>query len=254
MEPRHYGLFVAALLNAGFSVAGLHLPGHGLAAGEKRFTFQSLLECGLAAENALFAAGFAKVAVCGHSQGGILALAHAGISSQLCAAFSICAVFPRMPEAITLTHFRNLAGQRDRIMNGITRLAKFLPSLPIPLPFYLSLLKIVKGAKKPVHIGEGKNRISYPLEFLASLFNAEISPVPKCPWWLFSAKDDALFTPALTRQVFDHVAAPRKSLVWLPDGGHMAILNPCLSAYVARYMAAVCAGLGCAPYIYSPGV
>lgn len=247
LEPRHYSLFIGELLARGFSVAGLHLPGHGLARSCKHFTFSSFLACGLDAESYLLEFGFGEVSVCGHSQGGILALAHAAASRACAAAFSICAVFPAMEKAIELTLFKSFAAKRHQIMEIINKLAAMFPGFPIPLPFYLSLIRICKGKKKPVIMGSGKGRISYPLAYLASLFAAEIPEGVSCPWWLFSARNDALFTPELVAEVFAKVGASQKTLVWLEDGGHMAILNPDICRYVAGEMAKALAAEGLEP-------
>lgn len=244
LAPGHYKVLVAELKAAGFFVAGLHLSGHGECLAINDFVFSELLAQGLFAEAWLRSNGFTNIAVCGHSQGGILALAHACASRTLTAAFAISAVFPRMPDAIGLTRFASLAGQRQRLLRLVKQLAAVLPGLPVPLPAYLELRKILSGKKPPLHIGKTKGRSCYPLRYLASLFDADISGQVNCPFWLFNARDDALFTEGLINAVFAKIKAKSKNLVWLENGGHLLPLNPIRASFIARTMAAAAAGLG----------
>lgn len=243
LSPFQYRPMLAALHEAGFAVAGLHLTGHGLNPHAVRFSFEDLLQDGLDAEEWLRDAGFTQIAVCGHSQGGILTLAHAAASRRLTAAFPICGILPQRPEAIELTLFRALADRRAALMSWINFLARWLPRLPLPVPAYLSLKRVSANARRVV-ISNHKSRLSYPLRYLASLFNARLSRHLHCPLYFFNAKDDALFTPALARSTFAFLHAPQKKMIWLPGGGHLAALNPALCRYTARIAAGACAGLG----------
>lgn len=243
LAPGHYRLLLSELFLAGFTVAGIHLGGHGECRRRSGFVFSELLEEGLLAEEWLHANGLGPVAVCGHSQGGMLALAHAGCSRTLTAAFSISAVFPRMAEAISLTRFRPFAAWRNTVLAVLRRLAAIFPALPAPLPLYLSLRRILANRRHPLYMGRAKGRIAYPLKFLVSLFDAAIGDKPDCPYWLFNARDDELFTASLTEKVFEEIRSSAKNLIWLAGGGHMAPLNPGCAAYIARHMAATCAGL-----------
>ena len=86
--------------------------------------------------------------------------------------------------------------------------------------------------------------LSYPLGFLASLFKAHVNPVMNCPVYLFNALDDALFTSELALTTFTLLQAPHKRLIWLPNGGHLAVLNPHIALFTAKHIAAACAGHG----------
>lgn len=244
LEPAHYIVFLGALYQAGFTVAALHLAGHGKNRGNRDFTFATLLAQGLAGEAWLRSRGFAPLAVAGHSQGGILATAHAAASRGLTAAFALGSVFPLSEEAIQLTRFAAVASRRDEILRLMARLARLFPRLPVPLPAYLDLGKIISGRTRPVALGQGRGRLAYPLRFLLSLFTARVPASLNCPFWLFAAPDDALFTKAVTEKTFRRAQAPRKTLAWLPHGGHMAPFNPYLAGYIARHCASACAGLG----------
>lgn len=243
LSPRQYRPLMRALRDAGVAVAGLHLEGHGVNPHKGGFTFDSLLEDGLYAERWLYAAGLGPVSVCGHSQGGILATAHAGRSRTLTAAFPICTILPQMPEAIGLTRFARFATRRARLERTFAALGRILPRLPLTVSCYLSLRRVLAGHGE-IRMDRRGSRLSYPLGYLASLFTASVSPVLHCPFRLYNARDDALFTAALARAVFREIEAPEKCLVWLPDGGHLAPMVPRHAAFIARDVAAVCAGLG----------
>lgn len=243
LSPRHYRTLLAALREAGLAVAGLHLVGHGVNPHRGGFTFASLLEDGLLAERWLHEAGLGPVAVCGHSQGGIFAVAHAARSATLTAAFAICAILPHMPQAIELTRFARFASNRDRLERAIVRLGRAAPWLPVPLAAYLSLGRVLAGHGE-LRMERRGSRHTYPLGFLASLFSARIGTELNCPFRLYNARDDALFTPPLALDFFNEIHAPEKTLVWLPDGGHLAPMMPPRAAFMARDAAAVCSGLG----------
>ena len=243
LSPFQYRPMLTALRQAGFAVAALHLTGHGLNRHSTGFTFDNLLQNGLDAEDWLRQSGYSKIAVCGHSQGGILSLAHAAASPDIVAAFPITGVLPQMREAVYLTRFAALADRRQKIEAAFTTLARWLPRLPLPLHAYLAPGKILAGARRTV-TSRSRARFTYPLQFLASLFNAHLSTNLRCPLCMFSARNDALFTPAIIQATFDSLEAPAKKLVWLSGGGHLAAMNPPLSQFMARTAAAVCAGLG----------
>lgn len=246
LAPGHYEALLDAFYEAGFNVAAAHLPGHGLKSGIRGFTFNSLLASGLKAEKWLFDAGFKWVAVSGHSQGGILALAHAARSRNLSAALIIGAIYPDMPDAIKVTRFASLARWRESILHTLRFIARYAPGLPIPLLLYLPLRKIIAGKAEPLAIGHDKGRISYPAQFLLSLFEAKIPREVNCATALFSALDDALFTRELTREVFAELEAPAKEMIWLEAGGHAAPMNSYLANFIASKSAEICENLGLA--------
>ena len=148
-----------------------------------------------------------------------------------------------MREAVHLTRFAPWADRRKELEAGITRLARWLPRLPLPLQTYLNTRRIFAGATRTVS-SRRKLRFFYPLEFLASLFTAEVPARLHSPLCFFSAQNDALFTPAIIQATFDRLEAPSKRLVWLDGGGHLAAMNPRLCRFAARTAAAFCAGLG----------
>lgn len=244
LGPRHYNLLLQAFRKTGFTVVGLHLAGHDLNLATRLDSFKSLLLQGLEAETWLEKNNYGPLIVCGHSQGGILALAHASESSRLRAAFAISAIFPQLDDAIELTRFAHFARYRKNILKYIIKFASLMPWFPIPLPAYLSIKKILAGKQKPSVMGSGFGRLSYPLKYLADLFSTNISVGLLCPFYLYSALNDALFTPKLIQKTFDVIKAPQKHLVWLENGGHMAPLNPYWANFIAKNTAEACIELG----------
>lgn len=235
LEPGQYILLISAFHKEGLSVAALHFAGHGKCLKTWDFTFATLVGQGLAAERLLREHGFARIAACGHSQGGIITLAHAAVSRELDAAFAVDAVFPDSASVFILTRFPRLA--RDGIMRILGKCARIMPRLPVPLPVYISLRRVMAAKKENIVIGAGIRRISYPLRFLESLLLYRIPRRLNCPFWLFAAKDDALFTRQIILETFSAIEAPSKALVWLADGGHMAPFHPENTQFIARYCA-----------------
>lgn len=236
IEPGHYALFINALYQSGFSVYALHLAGHGKNTKKVR-DFPYMLQEGLKAQDWLLKNASSAVVVGGHSQGGICALAQGTLSDRLSAVFAFGSCLPQQPSAIEATRFAKFSAYREKILHFITFLSRLLPSLPVPLPVYLSGRKVLAGVRRPILTGEGRTRISYPIKFLASLFSYKLGQKLLCPLWLFSARGDAIFTENITRETFARISAPKKFLVSIPDGGHLAILNP----WLAKYMASICA-------------
>lgn len=244
IEPGHYSLFLDALYYAGFSVYALHLAGHGKNSKTKIQTFEYMLEEGLTAQDWIVSNKSRTVFVGGHSQGGICTLAHGARTATPAALFPICACLPQLKASISITRFGKFAKKREQILGFLQKGARYLPNLPIPLPLYLSGSRILASYKTPILTGKGKTRISYPIKFLYSLFSSRISEKMLSPLWLMGAKDDRLFTEQIIEELYHTLSAPRKSLVWLPTGGHLAILNPWLARYAAALCACICLSLG----------
>ena len=210
--PVQYRTFLHCLWKNGLAVAALHLPGHG---GN----------------------------LAGHSQGGILAIAHASRSQRMRACFAFSGIFPQSRRVIELTRFAPWAAQRDRLLAGLKILSTCLPRLPLPVFSYLSVKKILAGCLR-LPLDRRQARTSYPLAYLYSLFSTSVASTVHCPFYLFNALDDALFTRPLIEETFAAVTAPEKHCIWLPRGGHLAILSPVVAARTAAHVAALASGHG----------
>lgn len=239
--PNQYEYILSLLWESGLNIAAIHLTGHGNARDKKPpQTFEKMLAQGLEAENWLKNNLSEIIAVCGHSQGGILTLAHASKSRSLKAAFALGAVFPHLPSAIRLTNFAPFANNRAKILTLIKKLAKFLPNFPFLFPFYVSPFKLLANKQKPLYIGAGAGRWSYPLSFVSSLFSLELPEKVHCPFWLISALNDDLFTKEIIEETFREIRSPQKTLVWLKNGGHLAPFNPAQAQYIAQVIFNAC--------------
>lgn len=243
VSPLQYRILLKAMRAAGLAVAGLHLTGHGRCRHRADFRFSDLLENGLAAERWLQKNGYPHILVSGHSQGGMLTLAHAAHSRRIAAAFPISAALPQREEAIHLTLFARFAPNRARLQAGLSRLARLLPLLPLPYFAYLSTGRLRRNGA-PAPIATKGMRAFYSLRFLDSLFSACIPPLMHCPIGFFNAHDDALFTPAIVTKTFDALQAPNKTFFQLPYGGHLAPMNEAIAGFIAATIALWAAGHG----------
>jgi alpha-beta hydrolase superfamily lysophospholipase len=242
--PRQYAVIIKALRDAGLAVAAIHFTGHGAMPHRRRFTFEGLLANCLAAEAWLRKKGHEAIAACGHSQGGILTLAHGAASKNLTAIFPMSGVLPQRPELLALTRLDFLAEKRANVETWCRGLAKWLPRFPLPVWGYLSLKRLFQGMRKDCIVPRGGGRWWYGAGYLTTLLTATIAPRMHCPVHLFNAADDGLFTPEVIQGTFQALEAPFKRLVWLPGGGHLAIFSPGIATVVARTVAAACADLG----------
>ena len=250
-SPLLYDEALHRLRAYGFNVLGIHHLSHGKSPKiKKTFTFQDLLQNGKDAVSYALERFASRVVLAGHSQGGILCLAHAGQDERLSAAFPYCFLLPDQPQAIDVTRLKTFAPQRERLLKILVRAAACVPRFPVMIPMYLDLKRIFAGnygfsMKNKLRC----TRLSYPLAYMASLFSAKLDYLTqpgniRCPVLGMVAEDDALFAPQLMQETLRHIQAPHKELILMPGGGHLAPLSP---QGAAEYAAAVherCAGLG----------
>jgi pimeloyl-ACP methyl ester carboxylesterase len=250
-SPLLYSELLHRLREYGFNALGIHHLSHGKSPRiKKTFTFQELLQNGKDAVTYALERFAGRVALAGHSQGGILCLAQAGQDERLSAAFPFCFLLPEQPEAIEVTRLRRFAPQRERLLRLLARAAAYMPRFPVVIPMYLDLERIFTGnygvsAESALHGA----RLSYPLAYVASLFSANLAYLTQegniqCPVLGMVAGDDALFTPGLMREMLGRIRAPHKELIVMPGGGHMAPLSPQGAAEYAAVVHERCAGLG----------
>ena len=89
LGPLQYRIFLRALYAQGFSVAALHLTGHGAARHIWSFRLPDLLDDVRRAVTALQQARSGPILLCGHSQGGIMTLALACGGSLATAGYTV---------------------------------------------------------------------------------------------------------------------------------------------------------------------
>ncbi|MEG2173519.1 MAG: alpha/beta fold hydrolase [Desulfovibrionaceae bacterium] len=249
--PLYYQRFLQVLVDQGFNVVGLHPLSHGKSPRIKKiFTFEDILGNGRDTLTWAHAHFSGPVVLAGHSQGGILALAHAcgPQNSPLAAVFLLCTLLPDHPRAIEVTLFKPLARWYKGLLRGICRLARLVPRAPICIPMYLSLFRICHGGKG-ADLSGGTVRFSYPLAFIASLFTTNLEKATQagnitCPVDVITARNDALFTQDFMECLFAQLAARDKKMFIVSGGGHMAPLVPTYAAEIATHIGRRCAELG----------
>lgn len=248
-SPLLYEELLSRLCCNGLNVVGVHPISHGKSPRRKRnFSFDDILRNGLDAVTWVRKHWGEAVAVSGHSQGGILALAHAASDPRVGAAFPLCTLLPQHPRAGEITRLAGLLRHRERVLRFLHAADCLLPRFPVAIPFYLDVARILYGSESPPR-SLRHSRMSYPLHFVVSLFTADLSAACTegnihCPLTLISARNDALFTPELMRIMLDCIKSPRKELVLLSGGGHLAPLAPRRAAEIAACIAERCAASG----------
>ncbi len=255
-SPLLYVDLLQRLHALGFTVLGIHHLSHGKSPRlKKNFTFADLLQNGLDAVSYALERFEGPVVLTGHSQGGVLSLAQAGLDTRLAAVFPHCFLLPQRPEAIEVTRLKHLAHRRETFMRLLGKAAALLPRFPVVIPMYLDLRRIFAGCgtqAPPTRSWRASlrhTRLSYPLCYVYSLFSADLGYLCEegnivCPVFALAAEDDALFTPALLRGMLADVRAGHKELILLSCGGHMAPFNPNAAAEIASIIKERCAGLG----------
>lgn len=248
-SPLMYTILLEELWNQGLNVVGLHPLSHGASPRVKKvFTFEDMLDNGLDAARWAREHFSGPLVVSGHSQGGILALAHATRDAESKACLPLCTLLPQLPGAASLTIFHRLESHKDKLLAVMRFLAALLPRLPLPLTAYLDLGKAMAGHRQ-VLAPRRHLRWTYPLAYISSLFNCDLSAATRegvitCPVVLFTARDDALFTLPFMRETLHHIAAPHKKLQVIEGGGHMFAVSRVYAPQVAARMAEQCAAFG----------
>ncbi len=240
LGPLQYRVFLRALYAQGFSVAALHLTGHGDTRHIWRFHLPDLLDDVRRAAAWLHQTSGSPVILGGHSQGGIMTLALACGGSLpdengrqritlapldgVAAFFAVSAVFPQSADLLRLTLFTPLLAHRPSIQKNMLRLARRFPALPLPLFSYLSPRRLLAG-HGTVDLPLAGRRFTYPLALLSDILSLRLNETAHRPFLLMGARNDALFTPDILRATLARLDAPSKALHLLPTGGHMLLMQ-----------------------------
>ncbi len=255
-SPLMYSVFLQELFNCGLNVVGIHPLSHRLSPVVKKdFTFDDILQNGKDAE--LFARErfSGPIVLCGHSQGGILALTHCLDNPHIQACFPISTLLPHIANAAQVTRFGFAQNHRHILLPLLRFFAKICPTLPVPLNFYLQPQRIFANAHK-VSCPEKNCRASYPLSLIASLFSQDLSAAEEsghinCPLHLITAKDDMLFSLSMMHDVFTRIQAKQKKLYVVEGGGHLCVVSTVYAQHIATHIAESCASYMlriCTPY------
>ncbi|HEX2909892.1 MAG TPA: alpha/beta fold hydrolase [Chloroflexia bacterium] len=227
-HPLFYEEFLDGLALAGFNVVGVHLQGHGKSPRTRQlFSLQDLVQNARDAITYTLNRFESEIIVLGSSQGGVIAMALAGSDPRpgLVVAHNI--LNPQLPASLSITRFPRWFKPAYPVMRqGIKLGARLLPRLPLPIGFYLQPERIfrTKWASEQYQ-QDPLSLTSYPLYFLASLFNADMSCLAsgqiKCPVVVVASTGDTLFPYDYTRQVYEQIVAPTKELLLYELKGHL---------------------------------
>ncbi len=253
-SPYMYPTLMQAFHNMGLNVVGIHLMGHGLSEKNKSaFTVDDLLQNGRHAENFARQTFKGPLVVAGHSQGGILTLAHCIDNTSIAAAFPMGTLLPHTKNAGSVTRFSSILQHKELLLKFVNAAATIAPSLPTPFLAYLELKRILANAYK-AYAPRKHCRSTYPLRFIHSLFSLNLEKATQqghihCPIFLLTAKDDALFSLSLMQETLELIAAPYKKLICIHGGGHLFAVSKLYAQHAAAHVAGQCASLGLPLYI-----
>lgn len=233
-HPLFYEPFLRSLAECGFNVLGVHPVNHGKSPRTNHlFTFEDNVQNGRDAVTYAIDHMNGHVIVMGSSQGGIVAMAIAGQDERIKAVFPHNILIPQLPDSIEVTRFPAwLKKHYNWVLRGISGAAKVMPRLPIPVSLYLDVRKVSANPQIIQHFYDDPlGFMRYPLHFLASLFNADLSSIQDgrvtCPVIVMAAQGDPLFIASYTQTVYHLIRAPHKELMLFDADVHL-ILNECV--------------------------
>lgn len=232
-HPLFYEEFLDRLNRAGLTVIGLHGQGHGKSPRVRRpLTFGTLID------NARDTVSWTStrfpdrpLAVVGSSQGGVLAMALAAVDHRLDAVFAHNILDPTLSTTVQITRFpRWLARAHPVVVAGLRCAARLAPSAPVPFDAYLDIRRVCRDEVNVQYFyTDPLGRRSYPLQFMASLFAADLTGMRDgsitCPVTVIAGRGDPLFPLAYTRTVFDRIVAPHKELLVLDTDVHLLFIE-----------------------------
>jgi alpha-beta hydrolase superfamily lysophospholipase len=235
VHPLFYQEFLERLSVKGFNVIGIHPISHGKSPREKKlYSFEDIKQnvkdtITYASENYTGA-----ISLMGDSQGGILTTAVAAEDNRIIAAFPHNMMIPQLPETIGLTRFPLFLSHVHKQVVWLVKIAgKIMPGLPISYALYLQPDRVTISPETRGKLDHDPLFLrTYPLYFLASLFNADMSKICdgsiKCPVVAIASSAEPLFSFEYTKLVFDSIRAPSKEMLVFNLPCHL-ILNECIS-------------------------
>ncbi len=248
-SPLMYSIFLYELFALGVNVLGIHPLSHGLSPRQKKdFTFDDILQNGKDAESFAHKYFSGPLVLCGHSQGGILALAHSINNKSIKACFPISTLLPHNDNAASVTRLAFIAHHKQKLLAKLRSMAKIFPLLPIPFWMYLDHKRILAHGYK-MFSPEKNCRSGYPLSFIANFFNQDLSQAEQmgnisCPFFLLTARNDMLFPLSLMQDTLERIQVEQKKLIIIEGGGHLCPLSQVYAKQMAAHVVAECAGLG----------
>jgi alpha-beta hydrolase superfamily lysophospholipase len=232
-HPLFYDDFLALLAGSGFNVAGVHLLSHGKSPREKKlYSFADMVQNVRDTVTYCIDNISKDVIVMGSSQGGILSLAAACTDQRIKAVFPHNILIPGLKNSISVTSFPKFLKPFNGAITSIIKFAaKMAPGLQVPVTFYLEFDRITSSkAIRDLFYADPLGLTSYPLQFLASLFSANLSGISdgsiKCPVVVIASTGDRLFSYDYCLEVYGKIAAPHKEMLVFNEPYHL-IFNEC---------------------------
>lgn len=227
-HPLMYKEFLDGISKCGFNIIGIHYLSHGKSPKIRTtYTIDDLL-CNVYDTTTYGIKHFnSNISIMGSSQGGILAAMAAGRDTRIRAVFPHNIMLTKLKETMSLTKFPACTHRFMRTIQLGFRIGGFLlPNYKVYADAYLDFDRVFHSerAKKDC-LSDPLLLPYYPLKFVASLFNADLSCLEngsiQCPIILIVAKGDPLFSFDYTKKVFDLINAPKKEMFVLNLNRHM---------------------------------
>lgn len=231
VHPLFYDSFLTKLCRSGFNVVGINFISHGKSPHvRERFTVEDLQE------NVLDTIAYCSryysgdIFLLGSSQGGILATSVAD-DERIKAVLAHDTILPELPETAGLLNLPKWLHSSAGILFRLVKAAAFfMPTYQVPMTTYLDVGRLTEdNALIERFMNDPLCRKSYPLEYLASLFNIDMSVATdgsiKCPYILIAARDEKLFPLGYIRKVFEKISAPEKELMLFDLPYHILFLE-----------------------------
>jgi alpha-beta hydrolase superfamily lysophospholipase len=235
VHPLFYQEFLERLALKGFTIIGIHMISHGKSPREKKlYSFDDMKQ------NVKDTITYARanyndnISVMGDSQGGILSTAVAAEDNRIKAIFPHNIMIPDLPESIGLTRFPRFLRHIQKQLMWLVKIGgKIMPGMQISYALYLEPDRVTSSYELQHKIDNDPLFLrTYPLYFLASLFNADMSKMSdgsiKCPVVAIVSSGEPLFSFGYTRLIFDKIKAPVKEMLVFDLPCHL-ILNECVN-------------------------
>jgi alpha-beta hydrolase superfamily lysophospholipase len=232
-HPLMYDDFLSLLAEKGFTVAGVHFLSHGKSPREKKlFSFEDMLQNVSDAITYCIENVSSEILLMGSSQGGILSLATACADQRVKAVFPHNILLPDLSDSIQITSFPRFLKPLSPLVKSLVKLAAGIaPGWQVPVTAYLDFQRISPSvAVKDYFYSDPIGLTTYPLHFLSSLFNADLSKVKDgsitCPVVVIASRRDTLFPFSYCTEVFELIRAPYKEMLTFDEPYHL-IFNEC---------------------------
>ncbi len=227
-HPLFYDEFLAGLAKQGYNVIGLHFVSHGKSPrGKIIYGFSDLLQNVQDAVTYCLENYNDNIVLMGNSQGGILSLAAAAVDGRIRAAFPHGVLLPKLEESLLITRLpRFLMAVYELLRLFIRLLGWLLPFLPVPIYAYLKPKRVSRSPELyKLFVSDPIGLRSYPLYFLASLVNADLSGISNgrisCPIVVIAARQDPIFSFSYVSKVYKNIAAPKKEMLVFDEPYHL---------------------------------